>query len=89
MIFFIFDRVLQEETDRSLAEVHGRLSHAQTELNLSLNKIKEVENKNRDLEDQITVLKREKSALKSSLAFIEREKDDLLVSNALLYKKEA
>nr|CAD7577751.1 unnamed protein product [Timema californicum] len=74
-------KVLQEQTDRALADAQSQLSAVQSELSTLQDRVQELERERTLLEREVTGLKAERNTQRSTLAQVDQERDTLLVSS--------
>nr|CAD7417561.1 unnamed protein product [Timema poppensis] len=72
--------VLQEQTDRALADAQSQLSAVQSELTTLQDRVQELERERTLLEREVTGLKAERNTQRSTLAQVDQERDTLLLA---------
>nr|CAD7203890.1 unnamed protein product [Timema douglasi] len=72
--------VLQEQTDRALADAQSQLSAVQSELSTLQDRVQELERERTLLEREVTGLKAERNTQRSTLAQVDQERDTLLLA---------
>lgn len=71
---------MQEQTDQALGDVQGQLGQSETELNKMIDHKRNIERQQMQLDNQVKELKQECNMLRSNLAQLDQEKDQLLVT---------
>nr|CAD7450517.1 unnamed protein product [Timema bartmani] len=71
-------KILQEQTDRALADAQSQLSAVQSELTTLHDRVQELERERSLLEREVTGLKAERNTQRSTLAQVDQERDTLL-----------
>ncbi|XP_008217193.1 centrosomal protein of 135 kDa isoform X3 [Nasonia vitripennis] len=72
-------RALQDQTDEALGDVQGQLTQCENELSGALDRNKNLERQQLQLDNQIKELRQEISTHRSRMAQMDREKDQLLM----------
>nr|CAD7606327.1 unnamed protein product [Timema genevievae] len=73
-------KILQEQTDRALADAQSQLSAVQSELTTLHARVQELERERSLLEREVTGLKAECNTQRSTLAQVDQERDTLLLA---------
>lgn len=79
-VSFTLYSALQDQTDQALGDVQNQLSQSETELNKAMDRNKTMERQQMQLDNQVKELKQEINTLRTSMAHLDHEKDQLLVS---------
>lgn len=77
-------RLLHEQTDRALSEAQSKVIHSETELADYKSKVKDTSRSNGMQDREIAKLNADIQIMKNQLTKIDKEKDELLVSSAVL-----
>ncbi|KAK2585798.1 hypothetical protein KPH14_010403 [Odynerus spinipes] len=72
-------RALQDQTDQALGDVQGQLTQSETELNEAIDRNRNMEQQQLQLDNQVKELKQEINTLHANMAHLDREKDQLLM----------
>lgn len=78
-ISFTLYSALQDQTDQALGDVQSQLSQSETELNKAMDRNKTMERQQMQFDNQVKELKQEINTLRTSMAHLDHEKDQLLV----------
>lgn len=77
-------RTLQEQSDRSVSEAQNKIRQLENELLEAKSKLGSVNNFREEQGQEVINLKQDINTLKKNLAQLEKEKDDLLVSELII-----
>lgn len=72
-------RALEDQTDQALGDVQGQLSQSETELSKAIDRNRNMEQQQVQLDNQVKELKQEINTLRASMTQLDQEKDQLLV----------
>lgn len=72
-------RALQDQTDQALGDVQGQLTQSETELNKAIDRNRNMEQQQLQLDNEVKELKQEINTLHANMAHLDREKDQLLM----------
>ena len=72
-------RALQDQTDQALGDVQGQLSQSESELTKAIDRNRNMEQQQLQLDNQVKELKQEINTLRTSMTQLDQEKDQLLV----------
>lgn len=72
---------MQEQTDRALADSQGKVIQSEMELTNCRERVKQLERDRARSDQDVALLKKEISVMRGTLAEVDQEKDELLVSH--------
>ncbi|KAK0096267.1 hypothetical protein PV326_005918 [Microctonus aethiopoides] len=73
-------RALQDQTDQALGDVQSQLAQAESELTRALDRNKNLDQQQLQMDNQIIELKQEINTLRTNMARLDYEKDQLLIN---------